>query len=78
MLVPMQLQFEMERNNDNELIHKANATDGGRVVINRLNLWIPTLIPKDFMYDQFIGSFLKETQWTYLREMYQVSAPTNT
>ena len=35
MLVPMQLQFNIEINNDDELIHKANAVDPARVVINR-------------------------------------------
>lgn len=34
------------------------------------------IIPKDNMYDRYVSSFLKETQWTYMREMYEVSAPT--
>ena len=34
MLVPTQLKFNMELNDDDELIHKANATDNGRVVVN--------------------------------------------
>ena len=25
------------------------------------------------MYDKFVSSFLKETQWTYMRELYEVS-----
>ena len=74
MLVPMQLQFNIELNNDDELIHKDNAADG-RVVVNGV-LWIPKLTPKDSIYDKFASSFLKETQWTYIREMYEVSAPT--
>ena len=28
------------------------------------------------MYDKFVSSFLKETQRTYMRELYQVSAQT--
>ena len=28
------------------------------------------------MYDKFVSSFLKETQWTYTSEMYEVSGPT--
>ena len=28
------------------------------------------------MYDRFVSSFLKEIQWKYLRDMYEVSAPT--
>ena len=38
MLVPMQLQFEIELNSDNELIHKAARAAAGRVVVNRFNL----------------------------------------
>ena len=76
MLVPMQFQFNIELNNDDELIHKAHGADKGCIVINRFLLWIPKLTPKDSMYDRFISSFLKETQGTYMREMYEVSAPT--
>ena len=36
------------------------------------------LTPRDSMYDKFVSSFLKETKWKYMREMYNVSAPTNT
>ena len=78
MLVPMQLQFNIELNSDDEIVHKAQAADAGRVVINRFILWVPRLSPKDSVYDKFVSSFLKETQWKYLREMYNVSAPTNT
>ena len=75
MLVPMQLQFEITLNDDGELIHMANGTDPGRVVVNRFLLWVPRLTPKDSLYDKFVSSFLKKTQWKYLREMYQQSAP---
>ena len=78
MLVPMQLQFNIELNSDDEMVHKAHAVDPARVVINRFILWVPRLSPKDSMYDKFVSSFLKETQWKYMREMYNVSAPTNT
>ena len=36
------------------------------------------LTPKDSLYDKFVSSFLKEKTWTCLREMYEVSALTNT
>ena len=72
----MQLQFNIELNNNDELIHNAHGADNGRIVVNRFLLWIPKLTPKDSMYDRFVSSFLKETQWTYIREMYEVSAPT--
>ena len=78
MLVPMQLQFNIEINSDVELVHKLTAAAAGRVVINRFILWVPRLTPRDSMYDKFVSSFLKETKWQYMREMYNVSAPTNT
>ena len=76
MLVPMQLQFNINLQNDNELIFKPNALDDGRVVINRFLLWVPKMIPKDSLYDKFVNSFLTKNNWTYNREIYQVSAPT--
>ena len=76
MLVPMQLQFNINLQNDDELLQKAAAADDGRVVINRFLLWVPKLTPKDSLYDSFVSTFLKENKWTYLRELYEVSAPT--
>ena len=70
MLVPMQLQFNIELNNDDELIHKARGANAGRIAVNRFPLWIPKLTEKGSMYDRFVSSFLKETQRTYMREMY--------
>ena len=79
MLVPMQLQFTITLNNDDELIYKADAAADGRIVIDRFLLWVPKLIPKDSLYDRFVSSFLKESTWTYLREMYNFSTtPKNT
>ena len=77
MLVPMQLQFNIDLQNDDELLQKAAAADGGRVVIDRFLLWVPKLTPKDSIYNKFVSSFLKEDKWTYLREMYAMSAPTH-
>ena len=75
MLKPMQLEFSIELQNDNELIYKAAAAAAGRVVVNRFLLWVPRLTPKDRLYDKFVESFLSKKSWTYNREMYQVSAP---
>ena len=62
---------------DDELIHMTNGTEMlAIIVVNRFLLWVPKLTPKDSIYDRFVSSFLKETQWTYMREMYEVSAPT--
>ena len=77
MLVPMQLQFNIILQNDAELIYKHADAENGRVVVNRFLLWIPKLTPKDNMYDKFINSYLRSGSWKYLREMYEVSAPTN-
>jgi len=62
MLIPMQLQFNLTLQNDDELIQKLGAVDDGRVVRNRFFLWVPKLIPKDSLYDNFVSSFLKETK----------------
>ena len=43
MLVPMQLPFNVEVNDD-ELIHMANGTDDGRTVITEVDLWVPKLL----------------------------------
>ena len=76
MLPPMQLTIELTLNEDSELIHKAAAADNGRVVVKRLYLWLPRLIPKDSMYSKFVSEFLKPTTWTYMRDLYNQSANT--
>ena len=76
MLPPMQLTIELTLNEDSELIHKAAAAAAGRVVVNRLYLWLPKLIPKDSMYSSFVSEFLKPTTWTYMRDLYNQSANT--
>ncbi|KAL9954737.1 hypothetical protein ACROYT_G042311 [Oculina patagonica] len=58
MLLPMQLQFNIQLQNDDELLHKAAAVDDCRVVIDRFLLWVPKLTPKDSLYDKFVNSFL--------------------
>ena len=76
MLPPMQLSIELTLNDDSELIHKAQAAAAGRVVLKRLYLWLPRLIPKDSMYSNFVSEFLKPTTWTYMRDLYNQSANT--
>ena len=76
MLSPMQLTIELTLNEDSELIHMANGTDAGRVVVKRLYLWLPRLIPKDSLYSNFVSEFLKPTQWIYMRDLYNQSANT--
>ncbi|KAL9950822.1 hypothetical protein ACROYT_G043386 [Oculina patagonica] len=77
MLLPMQLQFNIQLQNDAELLKKADDVADGRVVLNRFLLWVPKLTPKDSLYDKFVSFFLVKNTWTYMREMYEVSAPTN-
>ena len=74
----MQLQFNIGFNEDNELIHLANSTDDGRVVIDKFEPWLPKMIPKDSLYSSFVSSSMKESKWKYLRELYEISAPTRT
>ena len=71
----MQLQFQIELNDDNELIHKAPTVGAGRVVIDRFILWVPKMVPKDSMYNQYIDSFMKPSIWPCLSERYDVSGP---
>ena len=73
MLVPMQIQFEIDLRSDDELIYKHATPEAGRVVVNRFILWVPRLIPKDILYDKFVSSFLSKKTWTYNREMYNSS-----
>ena len=76
MLPPMQLTIELTLNEDSELIHMANGTDEGRVIVNRLYLWLPKLIPKDSMYSKFVSEYLKPKTWVYMRDLYNQSANT--
>ena len=76
MLPPMQLTIEITLNDTDELIQKAAAADAGRVVVKRLYLWLPRLIPKDSLYSQFVSDFVKPTTWTYMRDFYNQSANT--
>ena len=76
MLPPMQLTFELDLNDDDEMIHKANAADDGRVVVTRFHLWLPRMVPKDSEYGEFVKDFLKPIKWTYMKDMYIQSANT--
>ena len=76
MLPPMQLEFEIDLNEDDELIHMANGTDPGRVVVKKFYLWVPKMIPKDSEYSEYVKDFLKPIKWTYMKDMYNQSAET--
>jgi len=78
MLPPMQLEFEIDLNDDNELIHMANGTDPGRVVVKNFYLWVPKMIPKDSEYSEYVKDFLKPVKWTYMKDTYIQSFATRT
>ena len=46
MLPPMQLTIELTLNEDSELIHMANGTDAGRVVVKKIVSLAPQINPK--------------------------------
>ena len=74
MLIPMQLEFTIQLQNDDELLQKLSAVDDGRVVVDKFLLWVPKLNPKDSLAKTFADSFLISSEWTYRREMYQASS----
>jgi len=78
MLPPMQIAFQLDLNQDNELIHMANGTDVGRVVVTKISLWLPRLVPKDSTYTEFLQDFLKPAKWTYMKDLYVESVNTRT
>ena len=78
MLPPMQLEFEIDLNEDEELIHMANGVDPGRVVVKKFYLYVPKMIPKDGGYSEYVKDFLKPVKWTYLKDLYIRSAVTRT
>ena len=73
LLPPMQLEFEIALQDDREMIFQNDGT-ARRIVVRRLELWVPQL--------QFTGqgqtlvneNFLRPTQWKYLKEVLHHSA----
>ena len=43
LLPPMQLEFEIELQNDQEMIFQINNTDLRRIVVRKFELWVPQL-----------------------------------
>ena len=74
LLPPMQLEFEIVLQDDRELIFQNDGT-ARRIVVRRMELWVPQL--------QFTGqgqtlvneNFLRPTQWKYLKEVLHSSGP---
>ena len=73
LLPPMQLEFEISLQDDREMIFQNDGT-ARRIVVRRLELWVPKL--------QFTGqgqthvneNFLRPTQWKYLKEVLHLSS----
>ena len=72
LLPPSQIQISPKLTDDATLIHRNNGVDAGKVVVNKLVLWIPRMV---FNSDglNFVQNNNTKTEWVYLREMVQVS-----
>ena len=68
LLPPMQLTFEIELQNDKEMIFQNNNTDLRRIVVRKFELWVPQLNFTGKGQTLVNENFLKPTQWKYLNE----------
>ena len=66
-LPPMQLQFEITFQNDEELIWQNDPTDR-RVVVRNFELWVPTLQFTSVGQKLVNENFLKPAKWKFLNE----------
>ena len=67
LLPPMELKFDIELQNDQEIIFQNNAADR-RIVVHKLELWAPQLHFTGKGQTLANENFLKTTQWKYLNE----------
>ena len=67
LLPPMQLEFEIELQNDQEMIFQNNAT-ARRIVVRKFELWTPQLHFTGKGQTMANENFLKPTKWKYLNE----------
>lgn len=68
LLPPMLLQFEIELENDTELIYQNDGT-GRRIVVTKMELWVPKLLLKPEGQKLVNENLLKPmTKWSYLQE----------
>ena len=74
LLPPMQLTFEIELQNDQEMIFQNNNTDLRRIVVRRVELWAPQLHFTGKGQTLVNENFLKPTQWKYLNETLHISS----
>ena len=74
LLPPMQLTFEIELQNDQEMIFQNNNTDLRRIVVRKFELWTPQLHFTGKGQTLVNENFLKPTQWKYLNETLHISS----
>ena len=67
LLPPMQLEFLITLQNDRELIYQSYGT-ARRIVVRKLELWVPQLHFTGKGQTFVNENFLKPTQWKYLKE----------
>ena len=67
LLPPMQLEFLITLQNDRELIYQNDGT-ARRIVVRKLELWVPQLHFTGKGQTFVNENFLKPTQWKYLKE----------
>ena len=67
LLPPLQLEFEIELQNDPEMIFQNNGT-ARRIVVRKFELWVPQLHFTGKGQTLVNENFLKPTQWKYLNE----------
>jgi len=67
LLPPLQLNFKIVLQDDNEIIFQNDGT-GRRIVVRKFELWVPHLTFTSEGQKMFNENFLKPTQFSYLKE----------
>ena len=73
LLPPMQLEFEIVLQDDREMIFQ-NDGIARRIVVRRLELWVPQLQFSGQGQTQVNENFLRPIQWKYLKEVLHLSS----
>jgi len=73
LLPPLQLEFEIALQNDEELIFQNDAT-ARRIVVRKFELWVPQLHFTAKGQTLANENFLKPTQWKFLNEKLESSS----
>ena len=73
LLPPMQLEFEIVLQDDREMIFQNDGTPR-RIVVRKLELWVPQLQLTGKGQTLANENFLQPTQWKYLKEVLHLSS----